>query len=96
MSAQQFSNTSGAAKRRARKRKCEAVAKIAGWMHKFIAVNKPENPNSTTTSGEAELLHTNNVRELSDEAEANMLKQICKIVTRIHQCVVKEFDLAAG
>ena len=71
MSAQRFSSTFGAAKRRAKKRKGEEVAKIAGSMHKFIVVNKPESQNSTTMSVEVEISHANNVNEINKALQFN-------------------------
>ena len=75
MSSQGFSSTSGAAKRGAKKRKVEEIAKISGSMHKFIVVNKPESQNSTATSRsvEVELLHADNVNEL-DKVQFNTKK----------------------
>jgi hypothetical protein len=62
MSGQGLSSTSGAAKRRARKRKGEEMAKISGSMRKFIVANEPESQNSTVEGG---LLHADNEDELN-------------------------------
>ncbi len=41
MSSERLSSTSGAAKRRAKKRKADEMAKVAGSMNKFISVKEP-------------------------------------------------------
>ena len=41
MSSERLSSTSGAAKRRAKKRKADEIAKIAGSMNKFVSVKEP-------------------------------------------------------